>query len=156
MSTTSEDGPGRTIGEERGLVLVVGVDGSDHSWRCAAYAVGLARRYDGQCQLAFCYVAAPSTRYALVPQAIPIALSASTQTADEIRARLSKALNGGGLAWELHTRTGDPYHQLASLAREIRADGVIVGASQTLGHRLAGSVAVRLVKARCWPITVVP
>lgn len=41
-------------------------------------------------------------------------------------------------------------------ADELRADAVVVGASEQAGHRIIGSVAVRLVKAGRWPVTVVP
>ena len=37
-----------------------------------------------------------------------------------------------------------------------RADAVIVGASTKAGHRFVGSLAVHLVRASRWPITVVP
>ncbi|WP_411074874.1 universal stress protein [Streptomyces sp. cmx-4-7] len=36
------------------------------------------------------------------------------------------------------------------------ADAVVVGASESAGHRFVGSVAVRLVKAGRRPVTVVP
>jgi nucleotide-binding universal stress UspA family protein len=42
------------------------------------------------------------------------------------------------------------------MATEIRADAIVVGASTWAGHRFAGSLAVRLVKAGRWPVTVVP
>jgi nucleotide-binding universal stress UspA family protein len=42
------------------------------------------------------------------------------------------------------------------VADEVRADAVVVGASTKAGHRLVGSLAVRLVKAGRWPVTVVP
>jgi nucleotide-binding universal stress UspA family protein len=42
------------------------------------------------------------------------------------------------------------------VADEVHADAVIVGASTKAGHRLVGSLAVRLVKAGRWPVTVVP
>ena len=51
---------------------------------------------------------------------------------------------------------GDPYHELRRVADEVRADAVVVGASTKAGHRLVGSLAVRLVKAGRWPVTVVP
>jgi len=37
-----------------------------------------------------------------------------------------------------------------------RADAIVVGASLKAGHRLLGSLAVRLVRAGKWPVTVVP
>jgi nucleotide-binding universal stress UspA family protein len=49
-----------------------------------------------------------------------------------------------------------PDNVLARVADESRADAVIVGASAQAGHRLLGSVAVRLVRTGRWPVTVVP
>jgi nucleotide-binding universal stress UspA family protein len=50
---------------------------------------------------------------------------------------------------------GDPYCEIKRIADESRADAIVVGASRKAGHRLIGSVAVRLVRAgRCarrWP-----
>ena len=42
------------------------------------------------------------------------------------------------------------------MAEGIGTDAVVVGASARAGHRLIGSLAVRLVKAARWPVTVVP
>jgi nucleotide-binding universal stress UspA family protein len=39
---------------------------------------------------------------------------------------------------------------------ETRADAIVVGASKQAGHRFVGSLAVRLVRAGKWPVTVVP
>lgn len=58
--------------------------------------------------------------------------------------------------WQFHTFRGDPYAGLVSAAQELTADAVVVGASEQAGHRIVGSVAVRLVKAGRWPVTVVP
>jgi len=58
--------------------------------------------------------------------------------------------------WEFHTFRGDPYSGLAKAADRLKADAVVVGASEQAGHRIVGSVAVRLVKAGRWPVTVVP
>jgi nucleotide-binding universal stress UspA family protein len=60
------------------------------------------------------------------------------------------------IRWEFHTFRGDPYGGLVKAADELKADAVIVGASEQAGHRIIGSVAVRLVKAGRWPVTVVP
>ena len=54
------------------------------------------------------------------------------------------------------TVRGDPFTELRRIADEIHADAVVVGASAHAGHRLVGSLAVRLVKAARWPVTVVP
>jgi nucleotide-binding universal stress UspA family protein len=54
------------------------------------------------------------------------------------------------------TARGDPFNELRRVADEVRADAVVVGASTKAGHRFVGSLAVRLVKAGRWPVTVVP
>jgi nucleotide-binding universal stress UspA family protein len=61
-----------------------------------------------------------------------------------------------GVPVELVVRTGDPYQVLSAVAHEVRADSVVVGSSTSIGHRIAGSLAVRLVRNARWPVTVVP
>ncbi len=60
------------------------------------------------------------------------------------------------MAVELVVARGDPFTELTRLAGELYADLVVVGASTHAGHRLIGSLAVRLVRAGRWPVTVVP
>ena len=61
-----------------------------------------------------------------------------------------------GIRIEFVVRDGDRLKELAAVADAHHADAVIVGASTRLGSRLAGSLAVRLVRQRNWPVTVVP
>jgi nucleotide-binding universal stress UspA family protein len=61
-----------------------------------------------------------------------------------------------GLQLTFVTATGDPYREITRIAAETRADAIVVGASLKAGHRLMGSLAVRLVRAGKWPVTVVP
>ncbi len=51
---------------------------------------------------------------------------------------------------------GDPFAEICRVADEIHADALMVGASAKAGHRLVGSLAIRLVRAGRWPVTVVP
>ena len=53
-------------------------------------------------------------------------------------------------------REGNPFTEIVRLADELHADAVIIGASSKAGHRFVGSLAVHLVKAAHWPVTVVP
>jgi nucleotide-binding universal stress UspA family protein len=53
-------------------------------------------------------------------------------------------------------RRGDAFNELRQAATDVRADLVVVGASEQAGHRLVGSIATRLVRAGRWPVTVVP
>ena len=74
----------------------------------------------------------------------------------EIREAVERVQDTFHVRWEFHTFRGDPYNGLAMAADQLTADAVVVGASERAGHRLVGSVAVRLVKAGRWPVTVVP
>lgn len=136
-------------------VIVTGVDGSDSSWRAVSYAAGLARRQNAL--LAIVYVqpliAAGAAFGAPVGEATG---EIAEQLVDEIR-RAAKQVEGVfQLRWEFHTFPGDAYSGLARAADDLKADAVVVGASEQAGHRIVGSVAVRLVKAGRWPVTVVP
>jgi len=51
---------------------------------------------------------------------------------------------------------GEPFAEIRRIAGEVRADAIVVGASAHAGHRFVGSLAVRLVRAGKWPVTVVP
>ncbi|MDH6125814.1 universal stress protein [Kitasatospora sp. GP82] len=138
-------------------VIVVGVDGSDSSWRAAAYAAGLARRQGSL--LAMVYIQPVSAMLAMT--GFGGELSGTTgsvaedivQQAREAAERLGETLS---VRWEFHTSIGDPFSGLAKAADDLRADAVVVGASEQAGHRVMGSIAVRLVKAARWPVTVVP
>ncbi|MGW3490652.1 universal stress protein [Streptomyces sp. NPDC001054] len=136
-------------------VIVVGVDGSASSFRAAAYGGGLARRQGAL--LTFVYV--QPLLAAGAAMGAPVA-----ETTDEIAESLMEELRHGtelfkgifDLRWEFHTFRGDPYTGLVTAADELKADAVVVGASEQAGHRFVGSVAVRLVKTGRWPVTVVP
>jgi nucleotide-binding universal stress UspA family protein len=135
-------------------VLLVGVDGSDTSLRAGAYAAGMARRQ--QARLVCLYVrpfsavAGMSAGAALgIQESYDQAAAELRQTAEEQGARL-------GIDIVFVERDGNPYAEIVRLADEIKADAVIVGASTKAGHRFVGSLAVHLVRASRWPVTVVP
>lgn len=136
-------------------VVLVGLDGSDTSLRAVAYAAGLARRQHAL--LAIVYVQPVLAAGAAL--GVPVA-----GTTDEIAAQLVAEIRQAAeqvkgifeVRWEFHTFRGDPYNGLVTAADQLKADAVVVGASQQAGHRIVGSVALRLVKAGRWPVTVVP
>ncbi|EGX57242.1 hypothetical protein SZN_23891 [Streptomyces zinciresistens K42] len=136
-------------------VVVVGVDGSDSSLRAAAYAGGLARRQNAL--LALVYVQPALTAGAAL--GAPVA-ETTDEIAEDLIAQIREATERVrgifDVRWEFHTFRGDPYSGLVQAADDLKADAVVVGASEQAGHRIVGSVAVRLVKAGRWPVTVVP
>jgi nucleotide-binding universal stress UspA family protein len=144
------------LGTDGPLVIMAGIDGSDSSIRAGAYASGLARRQGAKLALVYIqpYPASVS------PAAASEMIAASRATAEDLRRQMEEALTrqpeGTAPRWELHIGEGDPFHGLCEFAMKLKADAVVIGASQKAGHRLVGSVAVRLVKAGKWPVTVVP
>jgi nucleotide-binding universal stress UspA family protein len=78
------------------------------------------------------------------------------ETAADLRRRAEEYVAAMDLPLTFVAARGDPYTELTRVAEEVRADAVIVGASAKAGHRWVGSLAVRLVKAGKWPVTVVP
>ena len=125
---TDAEGGAFELGTDGPMVILVGVDNSVTSLRAGAYAAGLARRQGAR--LVVVYV--------------------------DLRRRVDEAVAERGVPTTFIVAAGDPYHELRRVADEVRADAVVVGASTKAGHRLVGSLAVRLVKAGRWPVTVVP
>ncbi|GCB42941.1 universal stress protein [Streptomyces sp. NL15-2K] len=143
------------LGTDGPKVIVVGMDGSDSSYRAAAYAAGLARRQNAL--LAAVYVQPVMSAGAAV--GAPVAETTDRIAEDlvaEIRTETDRVKGIFDFRWEFHTFRGDPYNGLVKAADQLKADAVVVGASEQAGHRIIGSVAVRLVKAGRWPVTVVP
>jgi len=135
-------------------VLLVGVDGSDTSLRAGAYAAGMARRQHSRL---ICLYVRPFSAMAGVGAGAVISMNeAYDEVAKELREQLETQSVRLGIDAEFVERTGNPFAEIVKLADEVRADAVIVGASTKAGHRFIGSLAVHLVRASRWPVTVVP
>ncbi|MFC9325035.1 universal stress protein [Kitasatospora sp. NPDC057015] len=150
-----QTGGGFERGTDGPKVIVVGMDGSEAAARAAAYAAGLARRQNAL--LAVVYVQPVYVGAAALGAAVN---ETTEEVADElvreIRAAAERLRGVFEVRWQFHTFRGDPYQGLVQAADRLKADAVVVGASEQAGHRIVGSVAVRLVKAGRWPVTVVP
>ncbi|MCY0928682.1 universal stress protein [Streptomyces sp. H27-H1] len=148
-----------STGFERGTdgpkVILAGVDGSESSLRAAAYAAGLARRQNALLALVYVQPVMPAGASLGAPVSGTTEEIAEGLVA-EIRESAERLKGVYDVRWQFHTFRGDPYAGLVSAAQELTADAVVVGASEQAGHRIVGSVAVRLVKAGRWPVTVVP
>jgi nucleotide-binding universal stress UspA family protein len=155
---TDAEGGAFELGTDGPKVILAGVDGSVTSLRAGSYAAGLARRQGAR--LVLVYVEQPSAMYGAAAGAGAAVIAeqqrAFTQTAADLRREAEEGAARLGLRLTFLTAMGDPYHELRRVADEVRADAVVVGASTKAGHRLVGSLAVRLVKAGRWPVTVVP
>jgi nucleotide-binding universal stress UspA family protein len=146
------------LGTDGPTAILVGIDGSITSMRAGAYAGGLARRQGAS--LVAVYVGSVSSLSAAAPgvdAAVLVARSeAFDETAADLRRQAEVVARERGIALTFIATRGDPFSELRRIADEIRADAIVVGASAKAGHRLVGSLAIRLVRAGRWPVTVVP
>jgi len=145
-------------GFERGTdgprVIVAAVDGSTTSLRAASYAAGLARRQSAE--LVVIFVSSPSALANLVPEAGLLVNDAQRSVADELREQVEHGALRTGIRARFVEVSGDAYTEISRICGKVLADAVIVGASTSAGHRIVGSLGVRLVRAGKWPVTVVP
>ena len=142
------------LGTDGPSLILVGVDGSRTSMRAAAYAAGLARRQHSR--LLVVYVTRPSASIGVAPGVAPLLNEAAQQAAGDIERQVREGAARLGLDAEFRSVCGDPWTELNRAATEAKADAVVVGASEHAGHRIVGSLAMRLVRAGKWPVTVVP
>jgi nucleotide-binding universal stress UspA family protein len=149
---------GFELGTDGPRTILVGVDGSATSLRAAAYAAGLARRQ--RTRLVIVYASGPPGGFLSSLDFSGASIRLQRDLQREMEAQLTKAV----LEWEhaaaVHARVvvrrGPALQVLRQVADEVRAEAIVVGASTGLVHRIMGSLAVRLVRARRWPVTVVP
>ena len=154
--TLGADGPFE-LGTDGPKAILVGIDGSTTSLRAASYAAGLARRQHAR--VTAVYVAPVASLATAGPGGADLVAArhqAFSQAADDMRRRAEEVSRELGISVTFIAAEGDPFTELRRIADETRADAVVVGASAHAGHRLVGSLAVRLVKAARWPVTVVP
>ncbi|WP_123531685.1 universal stress protein [Streptomyces sp. 840.1] len=134
--------------------IVTGVDGSPTSLRAAAYAAGLARRQGAR--MVAVHVIRPPFGANMAPMADIELRGTLKEIAEQVRDDVHDGAEHVGMQVEFVTADGDPYAQLVRVTNQLGADALVVGASTRVGHRIVGSLAVRLVRSGLWPVTVVP
>jgi nucleotide-binding universal stress UspA family protein len=142
------------LGTDGPNVVLVGLDGSRTSRRATAWAAGLARRQGAH--LVVVHVQRPSASAAMAPGLAGAMPAAASAVAAELEAEIVPRAAEIGVRLEFISVVGDPWTELTRIADELRVDAVVVGASESAGHRIIGSLAGRLVRAGRWPVSVVP
>jgi nucleotide-binding universal stress UspA family protein len=148
---------GFELGTDGPTAILVGMDDTDTASHAFAYAVGLARRQGAR--LIAVFVIPGASMAAATPAGAGVIAAeeeAFEQMAGELRGRVKQASEELGVNATFIVAHGDPYTEIKRMADEMRADAMVVGASAKAGHRIIGSLAVRLVRAGRWPVTVVP
>lgn len=154
MAERSSGGSAFELGTDGPKVIVVGFDGSATSLRAGAYAAGLARRQGAR--LVVVHVVSTPVLSMLGPTLPWPEDDALTEAAPELVRQVRDGVRHTGVDAEFMIARGDPLAELCRIATDLRADAVVVGSSSSAGHRIMGSLAVRLVRAGRWPVTVVP
>ncbi len=145
------------LGTDGPSVILVGVDDSTTSSRAGWYAAGLARRQRARIVAVFVAPIASFGSAGPAGAALSVAKDeAFRTTAEDMEQRAALIGAELGISITFVAARGDPYTEICRIADEVRADAIVVGASAHAGHRFVGSLAVRLVRAGKWPVTVVP
>jgi nucleotide-binding universal stress UspA family protein len=145
------------LGTDGPLVILVGVDGSTTASRAGWYAAGLARRQ--RARLVAVFVEPLASFGSAAPGGAALAVARDEAFRASVHAMAQQATVIGaelGIDVTFLPTRGDPFSEIRRIADEVRADAIVVGASAQAGHRFVGSLAVRLVRAGKWPVTVVP
>ncbi|HEY3980606.1 MAG TPA: universal stress protein [Streptosporangiaceae bacterium] len=143
---------GFELGCDGPTTLVVGVDGSDTATRALYYALGLARRQ--RCRVIAVHAITTLAGYDGTMGAAPY--QAGLELADELRPAIEALAADYHVPVQFVSVAGDPVTMLVKIAAARHADGIVLGASKAISHRLFGSTAVRAVRRCRCPVTVVP
>jgi nucleotide-binding universal stress UspA family protein len=153
--------PGEKAGFELGTdgpsVILVAVDDSTTSIRAGWYAMGMARRQ--RARLVAIFVSPMASVGTSGPGGAALTVAKDEAFAEmirDMRRRAADAAEEFGISLTFLARRGEPFAEIRRAADEVRADAIVVGASTKAGHRFVGSLAIKLVRAGRWPVTVVP
>ena len=140
-------------------IVVVGIDGSDHSRHAASVAASLAKKNDSHLHL-MTVVRPPEGWWGIVGSPpTPSALSKTlTDAQREILDSVLRDVDLGGVTYETIEEIGDPARMLVEHCSEVDADLLIVGSRGAgfLERLVLGSVANRVAQDAPCPVLLVP
>lgn len=142
------------LGRDGATWIIAGVDGSQTSERAGAYAAGLARRQGSK--LAIVLAQDLRTASTLGSEA---AVNAAIESSHALEQDLREAITA--TPWpvevELIVRPGAPFQVLSEVADELSAGLIVLGSSRPHAYlRPSGALSAQLIRARRWPVLVVP
>jgi nucleotide-binding universal stress UspA family protein len=142
------------------VTIVVGVDGTEPSFRALAYATGVARHVNGRVICAYVRHSSANPAVCLAAVGAEVALQAAADVASSTEALLEAAIESArqdtGIDVSLLVLDGDPALALERLANDLRADLVVIGAPRHPAMHLLGSINRRLHRKPHQPVTTVP
>ena len=133
--------------------IVVGLDGSETSYRAFAMATGLAGREHGSVHA--CFIAHLPAAAALGGFAGPAPLLEDPDRNDGLAAFVTEELARAGIQGDFTHRSGEVAAELERLAAAYTADLIVVGRS-THPHLHLGGVPRQLLARSRIPVLVVP
>jgi len=132
--------------------IVLATDGSKYSALAADRAIAFAQSYGGELKV-LSVVDVPTELYAEAPQAVDDLV----KKAKEYVARVKQQAEAAGIKAEAFVGEAEPHEAITKLAREEKADMIILGSHGRTGMRrlLMGSVAEKVIGYATCPVLVV-
>jgi nucleotide-binding universal stress UspA family protein len=116
------------LGTDGPKMIVVGLDGSRTSWRAASYANGLARRQHARVTVV--HVASPGALATMAGDGTGVLVMAQAREAADLREQVERLAKERGVDTDFLVVHGDPLTELRRVAQQVRADALVVGASE--------------------------
>jgi nucleotide-binding universal stress UspA family protein len=145
----------------RRLVVVVGFDGSESSFRALDAATQLISGRPGS--LVIAYVAHLSAGAGFSSEALVESVKGFDAIEEQLNEAIRNRLEGVEPRWSLQRRDGIVAHEIIAVADQVSRDNcddatvvIVVGSAVHTLHHLVGSVPVALVRHAKYPVLVVP
>lgn len=139
--------------------VIIGIDGSEGSWRAAEHGVAIARHWGAKAKLVT-VVRTPEGWWGIggappSPESLSDALVEGQQ---KILREYEEALDLEGVEYEMVAELGDPVTRLLAVCEESEADMMVIGRRGAgLAERfILGSTADRLTHLATCPVLVIP